>query len=131
MKLPPPVDLPEGGTPAERLDMVFCQVLTVSKADILKAEGCESRTRERSVTHRAYKICFDGKPQPARRTPGTIQSRQATIRSSSCTFSQGASSGNRDFGSHAVCAQTANASFKPIRFNPPPLFPAPRRRPFP
>jgi hypothetical protein len=47
MKLPPPVDLPEGGTPAERLDMAFRKVLTVSKADILKAEGREKRTRER------------------------------------------------------------------------------------
>jgi hypothetical protein len=47
MKLPPPVNLPEGGTPTERLDMAFRKVLTVSKADILKAEGREKRTRER------------------------------------------------------------------------------------
>lgn len=45
MKLPPPVNLPEGGTPAERLDMAFRKVLTVSKADILKAEGQEKRQR--------------------------------------------------------------------------------------
>jgi hypothetical protein len=47
MKTPPPVNLPEGGTPAERRDMAFRKVLTVSKADTLKAEGRERRTRER------------------------------------------------------------------------------------
>jgi hypothetical protein len=50
MRTPPPVKLPEGGTPAERLDMAFRKVLTVSKADILKAEGREKRTRERKRT---------------------------------------------------------------------------------
>jgi|HubBroStandDraft_1064217.scaffolds.fasta_scaffold30335_2 hypothetical protein len=48
MRTPPPVNLPEGGTPAERLDIAFCKVLTVSKADILKAEGREKWTRQRS-----------------------------------------------------------------------------------
>jgi hypothetical protein len=47
MRTPPPVNLPEGGTPAERLDMAFRKVLTVSKADILKAEGREKRDRDR------------------------------------------------------------------------------------
>ncbi|MGC9946563.1 MAG: hypothetical protein ABSF64_09375 [Bryobacteraceae bacterium] len=47
MRRPQPINLPEGGTPAERLDMAFRKVLTVSKADILKAEGREKRTRER------------------------------------------------------------------------------------
>lgn len=44
---PPPVNLPEGGTPAERLDMAFRKVLTVSKAEILKAEEQEKRQREK------------------------------------------------------------------------------------
>jgi hypothetical protein len=47
MRTPPPVNLPEGGTPAERLDMAFRKVLTVSKFELLKAEGREKRTRER------------------------------------------------------------------------------------
>lgn len=47
MRTPPPVNLPEGGTPAERLDMAFRKVLTVSKAELLKAEGQDKRDRER------------------------------------------------------------------------------------
>jgi hypothetical protein len=47
MRTPPSVNLPEGGTPAERLDMAFRKVLTVSKSDILKAEGREKRARDR------------------------------------------------------------------------------------
>jgi hypothetical protein len=47
MRTPPPVNLPEGGTPAERLDMAFRKVLTVSKSELLKAEGREKRTRDR------------------------------------------------------------------------------------
>jgi len=47
MKTPPPIDFPEGGTPAERLDRAFRQVLTVSKADLLKAEAREKRQKER------------------------------------------------------------------------------------
>jgi hypothetical protein len=39
MKYPPPVQLPSGGTPAERLDLAFRKVLTVSKGDLLKAES--------------------------------------------------------------------------------------------
>jgi hypothetical protein len=56
MRTPPPVNLPEGGTPAERLDMAFRKVLTVSKADILKAEGQEKRDRERKkrTTRKPY-----------------------------------------------------------------------------
>jgi hypothetical protein len=47
MRTPPPANLPEGGTPAERLDMAFRKVLTVSKSELLKAEGREKRTRDR------------------------------------------------------------------------------------
>jgi len=50
MRTPPPINMPEGGTPAERLDMALRKVLTVSKADLLKAEGREKRTRERKRT---------------------------------------------------------------------------------
>ncbi len=46
MRLPPPVDLPEGGTPAERLDLAFRKVLTVPKAAILREESKEKRQRE-------------------------------------------------------------------------------------
>jgi hypothetical protein len=47
MKTPPPINFPEGGTPAERLDRAFRQVLTVSKADLLKCEAQEKRQREK------------------------------------------------------------------------------------
>jgi len=47
MRTPPPVDLPEGGTPAERLDMAFRKVLTVSKETVLKAEERERIEREK------------------------------------------------------------------------------------
>ena len=47
MRLPPPADLPEGGTPAERLDMAFRKVLTVPKEALLKQEALEKRQRER------------------------------------------------------------------------------------
>jgi hypothetical protein len=47
MRFPPPADIPDGGSPAERLDMAFRKVLTVSKADLLKAEGREKRTLEK------------------------------------------------------------------------------------
>jgi hypothetical protein len=46
MKYPPPVQLPTGGTPAARLDLAFRKVLTVSKEDLLKAEG-NSQQREK------------------------------------------------------------------------------------
>lgn len=45
--MPPPIDFPEGGTPAERLDRAFRRVLTVSKSDLLKAEVREKRQREK------------------------------------------------------------------------------------
>ena len=45
MKTPPPVDLPEGGTPAQRLDIR--KVLTVPKEAILRQEGKEKRQREK------------------------------------------------------------------------------------
>ena len=45
MKTPPAIDFPEGGTPAERLDMAFRKVLTVPKSAILKEEAKEKRQR--------------------------------------------------------------------------------------
>lgn len=47
MKMPPPVDLPEGGTPAERLDMAFRKALTVPKEALLRKEAEEKRQREK------------------------------------------------------------------------------------
>ena len=47
MKTPPRVSLPEGGTPAERLDMAFRKVLTVPKSALLKEEEAEKREREK------------------------------------------------------------------------------------
>ncbi len=47
MKLPTPVNLPEGGTPAERLDMAFRKVLAVPKEAILKEESRAKREREK------------------------------------------------------------------------------------
>ena len=47
MKLPPPVNLPEGGTPAERLDAAFRRVLTVPKEEILRQEAEEKAAREK------------------------------------------------------------------------------------
>jgi hypothetical protein len=44
MRTPPPARLPCGGTPAERLDLAFRKVLTVSKT-LLNAE--EKRELER------------------------------------------------------------------------------------
>jgi hypothetical protein len=47
MRLPPIADLPEGGTPAERLDQAFRKVLTVPKAAILEVEKREKEGREK------------------------------------------------------------------------------------
>jgi hypothetical protein len=47
MRTPPPADLPEGGTPAERLDMAFRKVLTVPKEALLREEAKEKRQREK------------------------------------------------------------------------------------
>jgi hypothetical protein len=47
MKYPPPVQLPLGGTPAQRLDLAFRKVLTVSKEDLLKAEAKTQQRREK------------------------------------------------------------------------------------
>jgi len=47
MKLPPAIDLPEGGTPAERLDAAFRKVLTVPKEAILEDEKREKLAREK------------------------------------------------------------------------------------
>jgi hypothetical protein len=47
MKYPPPVQIPLGGTPAERLDLAFRKVLTVSKEELLKAEEKVQQQREK------------------------------------------------------------------------------------
>ena len=47
MRLPSPPNIPEGGTPTERLDMAFRKVLTVPKAAILKEEAREKAEREK------------------------------------------------------------------------------------
>ena len=47
MRTPPPADLPEGGTPAERLDTAFRKVLTVAKEALLREEAKEKRQREK------------------------------------------------------------------------------------
>jgi hypothetical protein len=44
---PPPLNMPEGGTPAQRLDWTFRQVLTVPKEAIIEEEAKEKRHRER------------------------------------------------------------------------------------
>jgi hypothetical protein len=46
MRTPPPANLPEGGTPAERLDIAFRKVLTVPKEAILEDEQQRKRKRE-------------------------------------------------------------------------------------
>ena len=50
MKTPPPINMPEGGTPAGRLDMAFRKVLTVPKEAILKEEKQDKRAREKEKT---------------------------------------------------------------------------------
>jgi hypothetical protein len=47
MKTPPAINFPEGGTPAERLDMAFRKVLTVPKETLLREEAEEKRQREK------------------------------------------------------------------------------------
>jgi hypothetical protein len=47
MRLPTPPDLPEGGTPAERLDLAFRKVLTVPKEALVKEEEREKAEREK------------------------------------------------------------------------------------
>jgi len=44
--------MPEGGTPAERLDRAFRTVLTVPKEAILKEEAKEKRQREKRRTRK-------------------------------------------------------------------------------
>ena len=46
MKKPPPVNFPEGGTPAERLVMALRNVLTVPKEAILREDAKVKRQRE-------------------------------------------------------------------------------------
>lgn len=47
MKLPSRPNLPEGGTPAQRLDFAFRKVLTVPKEAILKEEARLKAEREK------------------------------------------------------------------------------------
>lgn len=47
MRTPPAINFPDGGTPAERLDLAFRKVLTVPKEALLKEEGKEKREREK------------------------------------------------------------------------------------
>lgn len=47
MRTPPPADLPDGGTPAERLDLAFRKVLTVPKEVILREETKEKIQRKK------------------------------------------------------------------------------------
>ena len=47
MKTPPAINFPEGGTPAERLDMAFRKILTVPKTALVKDEAREKRQREK------------------------------------------------------------------------------------
>ena len=47
MKRPNAPDLPEGGTPAQRLDWALRKVLTVPKEALLRAEAKEKRRREK------------------------------------------------------------------------------------
>jgi hypothetical protein len=54
MKLPVPADLPEGGTPAERLDIAFRKILTVPKEALVKAESKEKRQREKRRAKKAH-----------------------------------------------------------------------------
>jgi hypothetical protein len=58
MRFPPPVDLPEGGTPAERLDMAFRKILTVPKETLVKAEATEKRKRDKKRA--AKKVDING-----------------------------------------------------------------------
>jgi hypothetical protein len=53
MKTPPPIDFPEGGTPAERLDAAFHKVLTVPKSAVL--EDDQRRKRELEAKKAAKK----------------------------------------------------------------------------
>lgn len=55
MKYPSPPDLPEGGTPAERLDRAFRKVLTVPKEVILKEQEREkSRLQKKRASKKPH-----------------------------------------------------------------------------
>jgi hypothetical protein len=54
MRRPAPINLPEGGTPAERLDMAFRKVLTVPKSALLREEAKEKRQREKRRAKKAH-----------------------------------------------------------------------------
>ena len=49
MRLPPRPNLPEGGTPAQRLDYAFRKVLTVPKEALLKEEARLKAEREKKA----------------------------------------------------------------------------------
>jgi len=53
MRLPPAPNLPEGGTPAERLDLAFRKVLTVPKEALLREEMKEKRGRDKRRAKKA------------------------------------------------------------------------------
>jgi hypothetical protein len=52
MKYPSPPDLPEGGTPAERLDLAFRKVLTVPKESMLKHDEEEKQRRAKKMAEK-------------------------------------------------------------------------------
>src|SRR5437016_1144768 len=56
MKLPSPLNLPEGVTPAERLDMAFRKVLPDPKTALLRKEAKEKRPREKRRAKNGPKI---------------------------------------------------------------------------
>jgi hypothetical protein len=47
MRFPPPADIPDGGSAAERLDTAFRKILTVPKAALVKDETREKKEREK------------------------------------------------------------------------------------
>ena len=54
MKHPPQADIPEGGTPAERLDFAFRKALTVPKEALLKEEAKQKRQREKKHENKTH-----------------------------------------------------------------------------
>ena len=47
MRFPTPAEIPDGGSPSERLDMAFRKILTVPKTALVKDEAREKRQREK------------------------------------------------------------------------------------
>ncbi|SPF43722.1 hypothetical protein SBA4_310003 [Candidatus Sulfopaludibacter sp. SbA4] len=48
MRTPPPINFPEGGISAERLDMAFRKVLTASKSALMEQEAVRKLAREQT-----------------------------------------------------------------------------------